>query len=221
MATTVRAQVSLRSDTNLPEHAAVNVHHFRIHTGDTIDECESITTALTAFYQSVDAVLGSVLAGNATVQYYDLLDPQPRAPILVEEFTFSPASGDCFPNEVAIVLSVQGAPESGIPIARRRGRVYLGPISASAGLTGGGDTFLSTTARDTVANAGLGLATTHDPLHFSWVVFSPTIAGTQPWSSGELEAASTVITNGWCNNAFDTQRSRGLGDSARTLFDAS
>jgi len=218
MSTVLRAQIELRNDSFLPEHASVNVMHFVCFDADPSSELTSITAAIETFYQTADAVLGSVLTGDGIVKFYDLLDPQPRAPIGTEAFTFSPQSGDCFPNEVAVVLSVQGEGVSGVPIARRRGRVYLGPIAASTGVTAGGDTFLSSAGRDAVALAGEQLAAEIDPLHWAWVVFSPTIAGTQPWSEAELESASTLITNGWVNNAYDTQRSRGLNDTARTVW---
>jgi hypothetical protein len=50
-------------------------------------------------------------------------------------------------------------------------------------------------------------------------VFSPTIAGTPPWSEATLGLASINVDHGWIDNAFDTQRRRGIRPDTRTEFD--
>jgi hypothetical protein len=49
-------------------------------------------------------------------------------------------------------------------------------------------------------------------------VFSPTIAGSPPWSEGTLIDSSVDVVAGYVDNAFDTIRSRGSLTTARTLW---
>jgi len=51
-----------------------------------------------------------------------------------------------------------------------------------------------------------------------WAVFSPTTAGPAPWDEATLEAATTWVTQGYIDNAFDTQRRRGTKATARSLI---
>jgi hypothetical protein len=57
-----------------------------------------------------------------------------------------------------------------------------------------------------------------NPLYAQWAVFSPTQAGTKPWTDGAIAAATTVVEEGYIDNALDTQRRRGTLPSDRTTF---
>lgn len=94
-----------------------------------------------------------------------------------------------------------------MPQARRRGRIYLGPF---------GQTVLGTTAVTSdrplaaavtaIANAATALATATAGAVVPWVIYSPT------------NGSGAVVTDGWVDNAFDTQRRRGVAATSRTLW---
>jgi len=70
---------------------------------------------------------------------------------------------------------------------------------------------------------GLGLFTASSASAvWKWAVFSPTIAGGWflPDTEGppNLPAAYSPVQSGWVDNAWDTQRRRGLEATARTVF---
>lgn len=114
-----------------------------------------------------------------------------------------------FPPEVAVCLSYHANYDFGVNKARRRGRLYLGPVDTSfaGGFTSDTvvpfivDSFrqqLCDAARDVVAAPGDAV----------WSVYSRT--------SG---AAYTVV-GGWVDEEFDTQRRRGIASTIRTSWSA-
>lgn len=217
----LRAQVSLEADTTVPADAAVNVFHFMSTTAD--DPADLITTlnvALEAFYDTIGGQLSSILTGNGSIKYYDMTDPEPRAPIGDDTFSFVPATASSYPPEVALCLSYQGEIVSGAPIARRRGRIYIGPVAASAGEISGARTQPNSTFRANLASAATALAGITGPPDALWSVFSPTTAGPPPWSESVLENSFFPILSGWIDNAWDTQRRRGQAATARTTWSA-
>jgi hypothetical protein len=101
-------------------------------------------------------------------------------------------------------LSFQGAPESGVSQARKRGRVFIGPLRSS---------LIGADGRPSPATVSLFAAEGEDLLDasnaattWSWTVHSAT--------TGD----NSVVTNGWCDNEFDTQRRRGRIATSRTVF---
>ena len=162
--------------------------------------------AVEDFYQALPAwYSGLVRQNNHTMKGYNRADPQPRAPVLERTWSFPSApAGNALPQEVAKCVSFQGAPESGVSQARRRGRVYIGPLDVACLATDGRpiNTFLA--ALGTAATALL--AASDAATDWIWTVFSS--------STGD----SSPITNGWIDNAWDTQRSRGITATARQTF---
>lgn len=101
-----------------------------------------------------------------------------------------------------MVLSFQADKVSGLPQARRRGRVYFGPLGGAAEASGRpGTTLLSA-----VVAFGAALLSESNLADWTWVVYSTVNNGGAP------------VTNGWVDNSFDTQRRRGLEWTARTTF---
>jgi hypothetical protein len=218
--TTFRAQVSLPSVTNVPSDVITNTWHFRAtpDAGSLDAYGVEICHELRDFYQSLDGVIFSSLAGTpATVKVYDLTDPEPRAVIHQETITITPAAGAQLPTEVAMCLSFQGAQIAGVHQNRRRGRLFLGPLTDTVFETVAGRKRFTTAAQLAVTGAAKGLldngAAALTPIH--WCVYSPTtdVAGT-------LADASIQVTNGWVDNAPDTVRSRGTDATARAVFAA-
>lgn len=216
--TTLLCQVTLLNANAIPADAAVNTWHFKSLSVDRLDDATYMTTQLQNFYDALDSILGEQRSGDMTFKWYDLVDPAPRAPILTVNSSMAVTAGTKLPNEVAICMSYHAAPVSGTPIARRRGRIYLGPWNATVMAETTGDAVVASGTADAIAAAGQALidAGTADTY---WVVFSPTTAGAQPWGSGDLTAASLSVINGHVDNAFDTVRSRGAAATDRVPFD--
>jgi hypothetical protein len=216
----LRATVTLQHDSGLPEDVSTNTFYFSTAaTPPDITDVDAITEALEDFYCVTPAGGAAALytyfsaetAQNGhTVTVYDMDDPEPRAPIDTHTFNL-PANptGDPLPGEVALCLSFQAATQSGQPQARRRGRVYIGRLDTQSMSSGRPDTAL----QQDVALAGQALLDLSDTeADWSWVVYSPTLA-----AAGD-PTPYNVVTNGWCDNAYDTQRRRGLLPTSRTTF---
>lgn len=219
----MRAQVSIPLDSGIPEDAVMNVWHF---DGDDSEEDDAayhscVMDLLTDFYNAVDGVIfGQNVASPATVKIYDMRDPTPRVPEFTGTIAIAPlASGIdlTLPNEVAICLSFQATPTSGVNQARRRGRVYLGPIHYAAAEMVGSQARPTAAARTAIADAAEAmLAGAPLPVavgSVKWAIYSPTTDLT-----GTVDDAFNDVVSGWVDNSFDTQRRRGGAPSSRTLW---
>jgi hypothetical protein len=95
---------------------------------------------------------------------------------------------------------------SGRNSPRTRGRLYLGPLDRSVISSGTGDVRFGTTYRQAV-NAAMSALRSADSAGLAWGVWSET--------GGLL---SYPIDGGWTDDAFDTQRRRGVKAAARTSW---
>jgi hypothetical protein len=160
---------------------------------------------------SIASFLGYTLsrASNAHLMtFVDLDEPSPRVPYADSLWTLSAASssGSLLPEEVAVALSWTGDPVSGVPMARRRGRTFLGPLNSFV-----------------VFNAGQGISR-------PWLTFRQTIKEAAEdlisaftgdlvvYSKTSVPAAATPITGGWIDDAFDTIRSRGPSPTSKLFL---
>jgi len=218
MTTTVLALVTLNRQNALIADQVVNTWHFQIDEVDPVAECLSAFAALQAFYETIDGAMSPVLTGEGLVRFYDLADPIPRAPLFTNDLSLVVDSSTPMPSECAVCLSYAAFPVSGTSPARRRGRIYLGPWSVDALTVGTNDGLVSTTVLEAVAGAAQTLMDDGGVNGWSWAVFSPTTAGSPPWSTGELLGATLDVTNGYVDNAFDTMRSRGALATTREIF---
>jgi len=164
------------------------------------------TNEVVEFYRDiVDLYPNTIPQGGHIYKIYDRADPKPRVPALQGTWTFSSVpSGGPLPPEVAKCLSFQAVPVSGTNQARRRGRVYLGPIkSAQLGTTGrilpATRTLIATSA-DTLLTASKAATTWY------WGV----------WST--INQSIAEVDNGWVDDEWDIQRSRGWKPTARSTF---
>lgn len=208
----VRVQVEFDSTTGLPEDRYVNTFHMNVATPDAADGA-LIVGNLQRFYDldtggalsAIADYLSPVMAGTAVVKCYDLADPIPRVPFYTGALTIAGNTGQALPEEVAVVLSYQGARVSGISQASRRGRLYIGPLSTSA-QAAGAPTRPSAGFRTVLGVAASRLVTDATTDGHVWIVWSPTLA------------SAADVTDGWVDNAFDTQRRRGAAATTRTLW---
>lgn len=216
MATLLRVQCNLGNNSNLAKDRAMNTWHFWSGAVDPQDDIDSIDTALSIFYQSIDGFFSPCLSGDLDIVYYDLTDAEPRAPLRTAAHTVTPGSDPQLPAEVAICLSYAGIGSSGFPPARRRGRFYLGPLNSSVIDDGANDAVIQGSVRGAICNAAEVMMGLEASSTAEWRVFSPTTAGAPPWSNLELGAASLPVISAYVDDAFDTVRSRGVAATART-----
>jgi hypothetical protein len=208
--------VGLQRVSSNPKDTVWNNWHFR---SDAIahndDDIADINTALLGLYQDSDLRLSPYLSGTGELKHYDMSQPEPRAPIYDSTFLFSPDSVPGLPCELAVCLSYHAPRTSGVNMARRRGRIYMGPFSADWLHDDGADNRPSTTLLDLLSTHGAALlgnlGTTHA---LEWVVYSPTEFA----ETGLLSVSCNGLDGGWIDNAWDIQRRRGAEATARVLF---
>lgn len=210
-----RFVVALNSVSNVAEDASINTWH--VAGADLATNVVDIGDALTTFYNTFGGRLASTVNRTGsphTITVYDLNDVEPRVPLIIGTFSIDTAAGDSqnLPSEVAMCLSLSGETIGGVNMARRRGRVYLGPWNES--MSGNGDDEPARPASiytDVIAEAATDLL--------------DEVAGLTggPLISVYSRADSTLrpVEHGWIDNAWDTQRRRGVDSTARTVFQRS
>lgn len=201
----LRYQATLVMASGITADYATNTWHFASDLG--FSDFDEPATDLAAFYSSLRAGLSPNIASssNLIVKAYNLIDVEPRVPVYegVFSLTGTPATYP-MPAEVSLVLSFQATRVSGEPQARRRGRIFLGPLGYETAY----DMKRPTTGfTDTLRDAGQALLNASIAAgDYAWSVWSTV--------DGEMHA----VDNGWVDNAWDTQRRRGLEPTARDTF---
>lgn len=210
----MRAQVRIPHKDELEHDAVQNTFHF---TGvdDPEDQSTIILGLLFDFYSTASGTATKALKEwmsseldftKARLKTYDLSDAEPRVPVLDESLGISAPEGTAqraLPGEVALCLSYAAAVESGVPAARRKGRIYLGPlmVTTSTDVTGQAVRPSSTFIAD-VKQYGLELAS-ESPIGTKWSVYS------------QVDNFMRPIVSGFVDDAFDTQRRRGVDATSR------
>lgn len=229
MAQWYRATVTLPHVNGLPKDAVANTYAFRVAgTADRDLVAADIDVRLTAFYSAWKNSFSSDYdPTNMSVKVYDMTDDVPRFPYYDELLSVAApvTTNNNMPAEVALVLSFEGARTSGVNMRRRRGRVYLGPLQlASTDSQQVPSTLVSTI----VTAADDNLLTPESPNGLSeWAVYSPythhgipvgtKITKEDPEIPDFLDASFTPVVRCWVDNAWDTQRRRGVSATSRTI----
>jgi hypothetical protein len=177
----------------------------------TPGELASISNSLIDFYNGVGvstrtlASYMSVLVHQGALKHqirlYDEAAPLGSPPVFSQQFTLAAIGNIPLPAEVSMCLSFRAAPQPPVPPSRLRGRIYFPLLSTEAlGLVSSGDARPSVTFQNTLADAGLRLATAvgHD-----WSVWS------------RANGIFNPVVDMYVDNAFDTQRRRGAVPSTR------
>jgi len=207
----IRAQIRMQYFTGLPEDVISNTLYFVTPTPWVTADLTEITGRIGAFIAPFDQQLSVQLkrSPGVSINYYDMADAEPRQPLEPGWGFPLPAAVDSgsLPLECAVVLSFHSAFIAGVPNARRRGRIYLGPWGQNALGSGNATQFPSVAASvrtNILAGAPkLGLQISR-PLQ--WVQYSPTTGEAHP------------VQGGWVDDEFDTQRRRQSKATSRTLF---
>lgn len=202
---------------------AIYRHQFIIHTADAVpanfatntlysqgaDDSEAVasTELFIDMFQAWGSIYSTFVAqNNHGVKVYDMADAEPRAPIYEATWNLLAAPSQApLPSELAICASFQADPLSGMAQARRRGRIFLGPVGVNTLDTGGRPT---SAIRTTIANAMEACydAFVADPGAITWVVWS------------QVAGSASVVVDGWVDNDFDVQRRRQQAVTARTVW---
>lgn len=199
-----RMQQAIETVDNVSANYATNTLHF---LADSPAILPTITTLVTTFYTTIRPQFSALVRQTGhKYKWYDLADPQPRAPVLEGSWSFSSApAGSALPPEVALCVSFQGEKISGQPQARRRGRIFLPFFNTTAGGADGRPATGTITQINGAADALLTAskaATT-----WTWIVLS---------ALNPTDGA--VVDNGWIDDEWDTQRRRGRVSVSRQVF---
>lgn len=196
-------QMTLKTSNQNPADYVTNSWSFE---ADDLTALDLALDALEDFYNTIDPLYSeSIVQNGHELKAYNRADPTPRAPVIERTFNFTTApSGDTLPHEVAVVMSFQGQKQSGVPQARQRGRVFIGPIDQ---IRCDSDGRPSAQTRTTLTGAGQDLLdASQAATTWIWDV----------WST--VNGLPSEVNNGWVDNAFDTQRRRGRVSTSRNVF---
>lgn len=186
----IKLLVQIHADSILPRDIITNVLHFRSET--PVVDHEQLCEDLAAIYSSQ---WNTVALREVSVRAYEV-GPPPQYPKAEFRQNVGLAPQSQCPREVALCLSFYS--EHNVP--RQRGRVYLpwclrgtaANVRPDAGaLTG-------------VMAMGAAFAALGGP-DIDWCIWSPTDNTMRP------------VTNYWCDNEWDTVRSRGLRATTRQI----
>lgn len=200
----IRAQVILHTADAVPENYVTNSLCFL--ADDPIAAPTALTPLIKTFYDLFRGYLSPVITQNGhEIKWTALPGVAPNYPYETTTWDFAtPLSGTALPDEVASVLSFQGTKEAGFPQARRRGRIYIGPLATVAANANRPATLFQTA----LGTAASGLKDDSNDLGVDapWAIWS------------QVDGAAVIVDNGWIDNAFDTQRRRGVRTTSRAIW---
>lgn len=197
-----RAMSIMQMTSGIPDDAVVNTWHFG---HPTLPDLGAVAACWEDFMDAIKSMFSDVVDnGPHLIKFYDLAEPEPRVPMDELPWSFSSTlSGPTLPAEVAICLSYRGSFESGEPRARRRGRMFLGPVDGS-----------TLTASGHIEGSTLGTLQTQFPAFVAALEESDAEFSVYSRSDDVLYP----VVAGWIDNAYDTIRSRGPEATARYTF---
>lgn len=216
----VQATITFSSTTGLAEDAVTNTWHF--HQRETVmtfpSNIDNVIDMIEDFYTAAPSDGGNPLlsfmttkslSGAYNLKIYNMEDDKPRVPFrnINGNWAGGMGNGTPLPTEVSLCMSYQAQAVSGKPQARRRGRIFLPPVStvhiADPGRPSGNYILQVQRAAKDLKNAA------DASLDWEWVVWS--VKGND----------HSLVHEGWVDNAWDTQRRRGIGASARNVWSGS
>jgi|ERR1044071_5301509 hypothetical protein len=218
----VLGRITIPYDSGLPEDVAVWDVAFAGESGAALEDLSTHlvnfvnvygTTEPLAFYLS-DYVDRSSLAAKVDIYEIPAVEGPLGSPINTEQFTVGPRAvgGAELPTEVAACTSfhaeLSGIPEESgdtRPRARRRGRVYVGPLNTFA-ISNVPPVMLNGTFITDLIAATKGLADGAGADLWAMSVFSRTDWLLRP------------VIGGYVDNAVDIQRRRGVEATSRTTW---
>jgi len=165
----------------------------------------AIVTRLNNFYGGLDEYMSAKNANPVTVKLYDRADLAPRVPRFQGDLPTLTYSATSLPSELCAVISFEATPISGGNQARRRGRVFIGPLATTTADSLGTDVYLSASFQAELRLRAANLRGANGS-GLLWYVYSA------------ADNLNRPVERGWVDNAFDIQRRRGPKASARTTW---
>jgi hypothetical protein len=199
-----RAQVIIGMTSQIPADYVTN--SWALVTDEVDPPWPAITAAFKTFYDNLalNFYPGQVAQNGHVIKYTELPGTPPNYPVEEATFNFATApTGETLPSEVALVSSFQDIRRPGEVQARKRGRVYIGPLKTGT-MTGG---------RPGVVSIGTLKTITRNLVVALEAIDS---TGLGIWSGANQDFV--LALNGWVDNAFDTQRRRGIESTARETW---
>lgn len=201
----ILVQVSIPYITNIPEDVAINNWSFEVPSASesNASECGAF---LYTFYSGIASYFSTIVEGKVPYfKAYDRADPEPRTPFAEGPMTgLSFPGSDPLPSEVSCCLSFRGVLESGSPPARRRGRVYLGPLGQEV------------MDNETIGRPGTGFrSSVINAYQAAWGELTTAGIVHEVWSG--TSGTGHPVVQAWVDDAFDTQRSRGVRPTVRAV----
>lgn len=202
----IRVQCTLPHRSMLPTDVTVNTFHL---AGETIlpSVAEDVAGVFEAFYSEIQGYLSNVLLGALDIKMYRTSDPEPRVPAYETNIPAAfQATTPTLPEEAAVAISLQAVQSSGVPAARRRGRVFIGPLSSAASSfsTVSGHVVPESVRQDLTA----AMAT---------VVLDTQAAGHRLGVWSRVDSTYRAVMSVSVDDALDTIRSRGHAPTTRTV----
>jgi hypothetical protein len=189
----IRAQVAFQMDSLLPRDAVIFNPHFDVTDTTILGEVDAqsiandLRTAITTWSDNNKPV---------KVKIYTATGPPPHYPLAEASNTNTTPTASAGPREVSCCLSYYATRN----IKRFRGRLYVpGNI-----LPGGFGVRPSPAQMERVMNLAPILSTLGGA-NVDWVVWS------------RLDQQARKVTNVWCDNEWDTVRSRGMRGTSREM----
>lgn len=219
----IKAVVEMHYASGLPRDVVQNTFTFVCQDGTNY--LEYIEDTLQAAYDNVTGAYSHDVdrTPGASLTFYDWTVAPPNPPLATSTLTIQAVSGSAYdlPPEVSMVCSFQAPTVAGVPMARRRGRVYLGPWCTASAVDSSAPPAAIVSA---VKDFGLDIVTAAggSGTIACLAVLSRKQAGgwLLPGESGppNFAAAVSPVYKGWVDNAWDTQRRRGQDATSRTTF---
>lgn len=203
-----RLQAVLPYFTGLPADVATNTIYVDAPNDGAAEDCAA---AFALFYErtyvgghGVLWYMSGVLSDAPDafkIRGYRMADPLPREPIFEYSFTGTETrSTESLPLEVALCCSFKALPPN---TPSRRGRIFIGPLSVRA-LDVDATGVPTAAFMNAVAAAAYALNQDLSDLTATWIINGA--------------AGPVGVAHGWVDNAFDTQRRRGVEATTRVSW---
>jgi hypothetical protein len=210
----IRVLSVLQGISGLPEDRYVNTWAFSSDVASTQAAQEAAAAKVETFFgvaAGVNPAVKSSLAAQSIdesaceFRVYWMGEAPPRTPLIIPWTIGTLGTAQALPSEVAVCCSFYA--ESNRP--RNRGRVFIGPLTTGTlGGTAAQAPIVIGAFQGALRDAASDMML--DEIGPRWCVLGVNAAGTDR----ELK----VVTAGWVDNAFDTQRRRGEDATSRTIF---
>lgn len=199
-------QVELAMVSNVAKDSIVNTFAVKALSGSA--EYSDINGQVEAFFGRISAHIGPTVQGSGVphrTRVYHLSDPEPRPPVYTGSFSRN-GSGTALPAEVAVCTSMAAESPAGARPARRRGRMYIGPLNSGVVQVVAGYARPSATFQTLLANSTETFV--ENLAELDWQVCI--------WS--RKDDTLFPVVRGWVNDEFDTQRRRGPEVTTRAVW---